>query len=169
MLSRRGVIFFRCVERKVQNTMRPIKQLAALPFVFSENGTVRVCLITSRDTGRWIVPKGWPKKGSASHEQAAYEAYEEAGLQGRIGKKSIGRYGYLKRLDDGSEVKCVVSVFALLVERQAKKWPEQEERRKLWVAPETAVDLVDDQELAAVIRSFQPQMKAWSSLEATSL
>jgi ADP-ribose pyrophosphatase YjhB (NUDIX family) len=38
-----------------------------------------VLLVTSRETGRWIIPKGGPIKGFKPAKTAAREAYEDAG------------------------------------------------------------------------------------------
>src|ERR1700755_1994635 len=69
-------------------------QFAALPFQIAPDG-LRVLLLTSRETRRWIIPKGWPIRGMKPREVAAREAFEEAGLVGRVaGKRSIGSYNY---------------------------------------------------------------------------
>src|SRR5262245_18332195 len=104
-------------------------QYAALPYRRAGKAAIEVELITSRDTGRWIIPQGWLVEGLAERESAAYEARQEGGLIGRMGDRPIGRYRYKKRLPDGSVVACMVEVFPLEVERQLKSWPEQKERR----------------------------------------
>jgi 8-oxo-dGTP pyrophosphatase MutT (NUDIX family) len=78
------------------------QQVAALPVVVGDDGIARVLLLTSRKTKRWVIPKGWPMKGLKPHEAAAQEAFEEAGLSGKIGKKRIGRYTYFKRRGEPS-------------------------------------------------------------------
>lgn len=55
------------------------QQYGALCFRFGEDGAVEILLITSRDSGRWIIPKGWPMKKKEPHEAAAVEAWQEAG------------------------------------------------------------------------------------------
>lgn len=132
------------------------KQAAALPFTF-DDGRIQVMLITSRDTGRWIIPKGWLKKGMSSWELAELEAYEEAGLKGLISKKPVGEYDYLKRMDDGSDVKCTVTVYPLLVEKQVKNWPEKSEREYRWLSSEKAAKLADDDGLTKLLRGFSPK------------
>ena len=67
-------------------------QVAALPFRYVAPGSLEVLIITSRETGRFIIPKGWPMKGRADPEAAAIEAREEAGVVGKINRKPIGRY-----------------------------------------------------------------------------
>ena len=81
-------------------------QSGALPFRRRADATIEIMLITSRDTGRWLMPKGWPEPGLAPAETAAHEAREEGGLVGRIGDRSIGSYHYDKRLPDGSTTHC---------------------------------------------------------------
>ena len=115
-------------------------------------------MITSRKTGRWIIPKGWPQKELRCHELAELEAFEEAGLRGRIGKKAVGSFRYIKRMDDGSGVECDVTVFPLQVESRAKVWPEQDERKAIWVEPKAAAKLVDDKGLSTIIRCFKPKL-----------
>ena len=92
-------------------------------------------LITSRETRRWVIPKGWAEKGVAPHEQAAREAFEEAGLQGEIGVKPIGSYRYLKRLQGGQTVPCRVDVFPLTVDHRLDDWPEKGQREATWLDP----------------------------------
>lgn len=108
-------------------------------------------LITSRGTGRWIIPKGWPVDGLAPHEAAAREAVEEGGLVGRIGAHPIGTYRYEKQ---EIEADCEVAVFALEVVGQLLQWPEQHERRKGWFALQEAAEAVQEPELADVIRNL---------------
>ena len=129
------------------------KQYAALPFVWGPDGP-RYCLITSRDTGRWIIPKGWPDEDLSPRALAAEEAYEEAGLKGTIGKKAVGSFRYNKRLGGGRKVACKVDVYPLLVDYQAIDWPEQDERTLRWVSAKRAEKLVDDDGLSVVLRRF---------------
>src|ERR1700716_2656406 len=98
-------------------------QYAALPFRRQPDASIEIMLITSRDTGRWLIPKGWPEPGLSAAEAAARGAREEGGLVGRVGDRSIGSYHYDKRLPDGSSVHCSVEVFAFEVEQQLKSWP----------------------------------------------
>ena len=94
----------------------PNFQFAALPYRrHAENAPVEVMLITSRDTGRWVVPKGWPTEREAAWDCAIREAREEAGLVGEIDKRPIGSYHYKKLLDSGLPVWCTVEVFPLAV------------------------------------------------------
>jgi 8-oxo-dGTP pyrophosphatase MutT (NUDIX family) len=129
-------------------------QYAALPYRRVGKAAMEVMLITSRQTGRWIIPKGWLVDGLAEWESAAHEAREEGGLIGRMGDRPIGHYRYKKRLPDSSLVACLVEVFPLEVERQLKSWPEQKERRTRWFMLQAAARAVDEPELAAIIREL---------------
>ncbi len=132
-------------------------QVGALPFQrFPEHG-LRVLLITSRESRRWVIPKGWPMKGRKPYEAAAREAYEEAGLLGQIGKRPLGFYVYEKRLKNRDSVLCQVKVFPLEVRKQSKTWPEQDQRDDHWFTPSEAAEAVAEAGLAAIIRSaFKP-------------
>lgn len=104
-------------------------QFAALPFQYDEGGGCRVMLLTSRETRRWVIPKGWPIHGRKPYHVAAQEAFEEAGLLGMIvSKHPVGSYRYTKQLSLHHSILCEVKVFLFLVERQLGDWPERAER-----------------------------------------
>jgi hypothetical protein len=91
-------------------------------------------------------------KGLKPPRVAAQEAFEEAGLIGRIiGKQPIGTYHYEKRLPN-DQLLCEVWVFLLRVDRQLDDWPEKGQRETRWFNQSEAVDLVDEGGLAEVIR-----------------
>jgi 8-oxo-dGTP pyrophosphatase MutT (NUDIX family) len=103
-------------------------QFAVLPWHIATNGRREVMLLTSRETGRWVIPKGWPIKGLKPREVAAREAYEEAGLVGSInGKRPFGIYHYEKQLPEGGLL-CAVLVFLFQVDQQLDDWPEKDQR-----------------------------------------
>ncbi len=129
-------------------------QFAALPCRVDVNGRPQVLLLTSRETRRWVIPKGWPIKGLKPRQVAAREAYEEAGLQGTIrGKRPIGVYHYQKQLIPGEQLLCEVHVFLLSVSQQLEDWPEKCQRETRWVDVSEAPALVDEGGLAELIRS----------------
>jgi 8-oxo-dGTP pyrophosphatase MutT (NUDIX family) len=129
-------------------------QFAALPYRQLPDLTLEVMLITSRDTGRWVIPKGWPAEREAAWDCAAREAREEAGLVGEIQKRPIGSYHYKKLFDNGLPVWCTVEVFALAVTGRLESWPEQSERAGRWFTLEDAVNAVDEPDLGALIRDL---------------
>ena len=130
------------------------KQYAALPWRYS-GARREVLLISSRDTGRWVIPKGWPIKGLSPAETAAREAYEEAGLGGQISKKPIGAFEYGKRLDNGAVQATKVEVFALEQMVQHKDWPEQGQRKLQWFSIPEAAEAVQEPELKDIIRKLE--------------
>jgi 8-oxo-dGTP pyrophosphatase MutT (NUDIX family) len=130
-------------------------QYAALPYRL-RNG-VEVLLITSRETGRWVLPKGWPMKGRKPHAAAAREALEEAGIKGKVGKSAIGSYRYGKRLAQGI-MACTVEVYPLAVEQQMSRWPEQGQRTLAWFSATDAAGLVEEADLASLLRAFAHEM-----------
>jgi len=116
---------------------------------------MEILLVTTRQSRRWVVPKGWPIKGLKPAKSAAREAFEEAGVRGRIGGKSIGLFTYDKLLDEtGMRVSCEVKVYPLLVKRQSEVWPEREQRMVQWVNPGRALSLIREPELKALVAAF---------------
>lgn len=141
---------------KAEADREPRSQSAALPWRRAADGAVEVLAITSRETRRWVIPKGWPMKGLSSAATAAREAFEEAGVTGQIAKKPLGAYHYDKRLNTGRLQRVRVSVFALKVEAEAETWPEIGQRDRVWMTAADAADRVDEPELKALIRAFKP-------------
>jgi 8-oxo-dGTP pyrophosphatase MutT (NUDIX family) len=131
----------------------PRRQYAALPWRILGEG-VEILLASSRDTRRWVIPKGWPMKGRKPYMTAAIEAQEEAGLTGKIEKTKIGSFHYQKRLKNGAVILCRVDVFPMQVVRQAKHWPEQGQRVTQWFAYTDAAEEVLETELKALILAF---------------
>lgn len=135
------------------------KQYAALPVRRVGKGH-KVLLLTSRDTGRWVVPKGWPIKRLSPWQTAAVEAFEEAGLRGRMEKKSLGAFCYRKRMQKGRSVICSVNVYLMHVEEVLNDWPEADERQRDWVDPDEAAKRVDEPELKSILRGVSGQLQA---------
>ncbi|WP_353473199.1 NUDIX hydrolase [Salipiger sp. H15] len=127
------------------------EQIAALPLQWDKTGKLRVLMVTSRDTGRWVMPKGWEMDGKKPWAAAEIEALEEAGACGHVGKAEIGAYHYGKRRADGTELRCRVRVYPMIVERLQRDWKERKERKRKWFSPRDAARRVDEPELAALL------------------
>lgn len=128
-------------------------QVGALPVRVGEDGARQVLLLTSRETKRWVIPKGWPMKGRKPWQAAAREALEEAGVVGRARKKSIGNFLYFKRRATSLDL-CRVDVYLLDFAKQLETWREIGQRETRWVALEEAAEMVDEQGLAAILRKI---------------
>jgi 8-oxo-dGTP pyrophosphatase MutT (NUDIX family) len=134
-------------------------QYAALPYRRKGKTPTEVLLVTSRETGRWIIPKGWPAKGKPPHKSAAREAREEAGVVGRVKRRPLGVFSYKKRLKSGKVVACEVQVFALKVTGQEARWLEKGERKLKWLPRTRAAKKVGDRDLGTIIRTLQKRRK----------
>jgi 8-oxo-dGTP pyrophosphatase MutT (NUDIX family) len=142
-------------------------QFAALCYRWTKKRKdVEILLITSRDTGRWVIPKGWPMENRQAHAVAEREAFEEAGVQGRAEKDPSGYYYYLKRLDNGLKVPCRVQVHALEIDGFAKDFKEKGVRQLEFVSCEEAANRVDEQDLKELILSFHTRMQSKSAKQA---
>jgi 8-oxo-dGTP pyrophosphatase MutT (NUDIX family) len=137
----------------------PRQQYAALCYrVKKKTSDVEVLLLTSRDTGRWVIPKGWPMDGRRSYEVAAREAFEEAGVRGTVENQTLGSYSYPKVLKNGLKVTCKVQVYALEVSEIARNFKEKGERKTDWVSCDEAVKRVHERELRNLFLQFKRRM-----------
>ncbi|MEL7527494.1 MAG: NUDIX hydrolase [Pseudomonadota bacterium] len=106
-----------------------------------------ILLVSTRDTGRLILPKGWPETDKQDHETAATEAYEEAGVVGKTDPHALGTFRSYKGQSDGSKVPTRVLVFKLQFEKQLKKFPELGQRQCLWLPFSEAVNQANENSL----------------------
>jgi 8-oxo-dGTP pyrophosphatase MutT (NUDIX family) len=133
------------------------QQVGALCVRRADDGSQQVLLITSRGSGRWVIPKGWPTKRLKDHKAAAREAEQEAGVLGKVKSKPIGNYTYPKT-DGASAQSLRVAVFLLSVRRERRRWPERDERRRAWFPLHKAAKEVSEPELRTLIRGVgQPR------------
>jgi 8-oxo-dGTP pyrophosphatase MutT (NUDIX family) len=128
-------------------------QVAALPVRVDDNGSAQALLLTSRETKRWVIPKGWTMKGRKPWEAAAQEALEEAGVVGRPRKKPIGSYVYFKRQKAHFDV-CRVDVYVLAFAKQLKTWREKGQRETKWFGLDEAAELVEEPGLIALLKKL---------------
>ncbi|QUS36824.1 NUDIX domain-containing protein [Falsirhodobacter algicola] len=124
-----------------------------------KNGRRQILLITSRETGRWVIPKGWPMEDRTPAGAAAQEAWEEAGVRGDVASVPIGSFLYDKvmsrRKNAVVSLRTRVRVFALKVRALEKDYPERKQRRRRWVSCSKAARLVREPDLAALLRAFE--------------
>ncbi|WP_064695314.1 NUDIX hydrolase [Rhizobium aegyptiacum] len=132
------------------------QQYGALCFRYCDGGPrIEMLVITSRERARWVIPKGWPMKGKKPFEAAAIEAWEEAGVRGTVRKKPVGRYTYLKELDDGDVAPCIVDVFQIEITEISNDFKEQGQRILEWVSPDEAARRVREVELKSLLVEFE--------------
>lgn len=132
-----------------------LTQYGAIPVREADDGSLRVLLVTSRETRRWVVPRGNPISGLAPYASAAQEAFEEAGVRGAAAEDPIGRYRYHKRRKSGAVVPAVVHLFRLAVTEELDDWPERRERERRWFEPRAAAAAVDEPELKVLLLSLE--------------
>ncbi|MBB3522758.1 8-oxo-dGTP pyrophosphatase MutT (NUDIX family) [Rhizobium sp. BK456] len=132
------------------------QQYGAICFRYANDGAgIEILVITSRESARWVIPKGWPMKGKKPFEAAAIEAWEEAGVRGTVRKKPVGRYTYLKDLDDGDVAPCIVDLFQVEVVEITNDFKEQGQRILEWVSPDEAARRVREIELKSLLVEFE--------------
>ncbi len=130
------------------------EQIAALPIRKDSSGKLRVLMITSRDTGRWVMPKGWTMSGVKPWKAAAIEALDEAGAVGAMSPVMLGVYRYDKIIDDGASIPCKVQVYPMFVEKLKSNWKERDERTRRWFSLKAAAKRVDEPDLSELLMSL---------------
>jgi len=152
--------YFQRITDSFRNSWLPrqaLLQVAALCYRLTDTGH-EILLITSRGRGAWILPKGWPKSRLSSAETALEEAFEEAGIRGRVIGTSIGQYHYTKSTSAGAMLECVATVHEVALIEIAPDFPEKGERQVQWFSPEAAAQAVTNSELADILLKFKPSV-----------
>ncbi|MDO3445454.1 NUDIX hydrolase [Agrobacterium sp. V1] len=129
-------------------------QYAAICFREAAGGgdhRIKILLITSRDTGRWVILKGWPMRKKKPYEVASIEAWQEAGVRGAVRKKVWGSYAYLKKMKDGQLLHTLVEVHLLHVEEMDSQFPERKQRLLRWFSPADAASALREPGLGALL------------------
>lgn len=129
-------------------------QYAALCYRLTARRKTEILLITSRDTGRWVLPKGWPISGLTPAESAAREAFEEAGVSGPVGTDCLGMFPYAKVISPDRDISVLCAVYPLQVTRRAAEFPEKGLRRLKWFSPRQAAEKVGEPALSALLKGF---------------
>lgn len=137
-----------------------VQQYAALCHRRREDGHVEVLLLTTRETRRWSIPKGWTIKGLKPHQVAAREAWEEAGVVGKAKKKPFGTFTNVKTLKSGKKVAAFIDVHAVAFERGDPDFPEAGQREVVWVTPFEAANMVLEPGLKSILNNFGIAVRA---------
>lgn len=140
--------------RSSDNAKSDVKPAVQVGAICVDMQAGRVLLITSRGTGRWIIPKGWTMEGCTLPEAAEQEAWEEAGVRGDIRIKEQGRYDYDKIQPNGSAIPVKVHTYLLKVRKMVENYPEAGQRRRKWVSPKKAAEMVDEPGLKKILRNL---------------
>jgi 8-oxo-dGTP pyrophosphatase MutT (NUDIX family) len=130
-------------------------QVAAIPMRWTRDGELRILMVTSRDTGRWVLPKGWFIDGKTPWRAAEIEALEEAGVTGYISRETLGEYTYDKRMPDGTTIPCSVRVYPMIVDKVKRNWKERRQRRRHWFSPEGAAEAVAEPGLTEILAALR--------------
>ena len=137
--------------------LKPVPQSGVLPYRRHEK-RLEILLVTSSETGRWVPPKGNIEKGMSAQESAAKEAFEEAGVTGKVAKRRLGRYLYRKSELKGGHL-CRVELFSMQVKKIEEEWPEMMLRHRRWMSAEEAAQAVDEPQLGTLITRFAKAYK----------
>ena len=113
-----------------------------------------VLLVTSRESKRWVIPKGNRSSGTDPHVAAAVEAEEEAGVRGAVCPTPLGSFRYRKTRKTGASLMFDVDVYPLAVTQELDHYKEADQRERRWFSLGDAADAVEEPDLATLIRSF---------------
>lgn len=131
-----------------------IRQVGALPLRKVRGGGLEVLLVSSRETGRWVIPKGWPVRRLTDAKAAAREARQEAGVTGKMNNTSVGGYRYRKKMADETIRVIDVDVYVLWVKKQRKSWREKDQRVRAWFTQSDAARKVREPRLKTLIAQY---------------
>ena len=134
-------------------------QSGALPWRLKSRKKPEVLLVTGRRSGRWMIPKGWPVPGKSLADSAAQEAFEEAGIKGKVAPKPIGTFRHVKQHILLGRMEVDILVHPMSVKQELGDWPERGERTRKWFVIEEAAERVDSVELRALIVEFGKSLK----------
>ena len=121
------------------------EQAAVIPIRRVGRG-LQICVIRRKDANKWGVPKGLVDPGATHEETALNEAWEEAGLEGRLLGAAIGTYRYRKW-----GARLTVAVYVMEVVQQAPSWEESAFRQRRWVPVAEAAVLLADHPVAPLL------------------
>ena len=123
-----------------------------------------ILMITSSNGTRWIVPKGSIERGSDASRCAVQEAYEEAGVRGKLSSREPFGTVRLKR----RRRRIDVAVFLLKVSEVHQRWPERDRRKRAWLTPEQAAAAVEDLGLRDLITELADQPDHYARVRGRS-
>ena len=132
-------------------------QFAALCYRVVKDRT-QILLITSRGSGRWILPKGWPIDGVTPAQAAMTEAWEEAGVEGQATDTCLGLFSYAKTIGPEMQLPCIAMVYPVRVRALSRDYPEADHRKRKWFSRKKAARAVQEPELARIIKTFDPRL-----------
>lgn len=124
--------------------------------MISQSGAIclvddKMVLVTNSGRTRWVIPKGkLEQRDKSLGERAEQEAWEEAGVRGRLHPECLGHFLYRKN----GGIYCV-SVFMMTQCDLADRWPESTLRERVLRSPKEAVDMVDEEGLKKIIEQIR--------------
>lgn len=124
------------------------RQSGVIPYRRTPRG-LEILLVTSNTRKRWIIPKGNVEPHLGRLESARREAFEEAGVRGKIHHISFGSY---RHRSAGGPAR--VEVFLMEVDQMLDRWPEQDSREREWMPLRSAHDRVLERELKSLLREL---------------
>ena len=130
-------------------------QSGALPYRIDEDGEIRVLLVTATRTRRWTIPKGAAEPHLSLAENAAKEAFEEAGVRGEVAPRASGMFRAIKRRPEGESL-IEVWVYLLRVTEVLDDWPEKHRRDVCWVSCGTAAELLAEPVMRRICAELKP-------------
>jgi 8-oxo-dGTP pyrophosphatase MutT (NUDIX family) len=130
-------------------------QAGALPWRREKKtGEPEVLLITSRSSGRWLIPKGSPMRGKTLWEAASIEALEEAGVEGVVARQAFGTFEHRKTAILLMQRVYMVIVFPLHVTEVHEEWQEMSERSRQWFNAAEAAQRVENGQFRELMQAF---------------
>ena len=139
-------------------------KIGAIPFVIKD-GRIALLFVTSKRKGRWIFPKGNATKGESHNKASRREAFEEAGVRGRV-FADFPITTIIGKASKPASQKTAVTYYPLLVNTQYDKFPEAKKRERHWILLENAENITAHEDYLNLIRQFRA-LSPWLLKTAT--
>ena len=127
-------------------------KIGVIPFAISGD-RIAIMFVTSQRRGRWILPKGNLKPDESHKKGCKREAFEEAGVKGRI-MSELPMTHVVTKSSDGELSQVAVTYYPMLVSKQVDEWPEQAKRERHWALLEDAERVTDREDFQQIIKQF---------------
>jgi 8-oxo-dGTP pyrophosphatase MutT (NUDIX family) len=128
-------------------------RIGIIPFDINDQA-MALLFVTSQTRGRWIFPKGLPKKNEKHVDTCHREGFEEAGVRGVV-LKDFPLTLLISKQTSGGVQQIPATYYPFLVQEQKDDWPDHERRERHWALLEDAPKVTYREDFLTLIKQFE--------------